>query len=219
MFYYLNGTLAHLDLNFAVIDCGGVGYKLTISGTTHAALAGKAQNTGTGVENSTVRLYTHMAVREDDIELFGFATETELSSFRMLISVSGVGPKAAISILSILTPEKFALAVCTDDKKAISKASGVGAKTAARIVLELRDKLQKEGGVLSAGAEDGLTGSTADGSISASGGKSRLSEAIDALMVLGYSRNEAMTVLRDIDTASMSLEAIIKEALKKLIRR
>lgn len=219
MFYYLNGTLAHLDLNFAVIDCGGVGYKLTISGTTHAALAGKAQNPGTGVENSTVRLYTHLAVREDDIELFGFATETELSSFRMLISVSGVGPKAAISILSILTPEKFALAVCTDDKKAISKASGVGAKTAARIVLELRDKLQKEGGALSAGAEDGPNGSTADGSVSASGGKSRLSEAIDALMVLGYSRNEAMTVLRDIDTASMSLEAIIKEALKKLMRR
>lgn len=215
MFYYLNGKLAHLDLNFAVIDCGGVGYKLTISGTTHSALAGKAQNTGTGIENSTVRLYTHMAVREDDIELFGFATETELSSFRMLISVSGVGPKAAISILSILTPEKFALAVCTDDKKAISKASGVGAKTAARIVLELRDKLQKESGAFSAGAEDGFAESTADVSV----GKSRLSEAIDALMVLGYSRNEAMTVLRDIDTASMNLEAIIKEALKKLMRR
>lgn len=220
MFYYLNGSLAHLDLNFAVIDCGGVGYKLTISGTTHAALAGKAQNTtGTVVEKNTVRLYTHMAVREDDIELFGFATETELSSFRMLISVSGVGPKAAISILSILTPEKFALAVCTDDKKAISKASGVGAKTAARIVLELHDKLQKEGGGLSAGGEDLPNGITADGSISVSGGKSRLSEAIDALMVLGYSRNEAMTVLRDIDTSSMSIEAIIKEALKRLMRR
>lgn len=219
MFYYLNGTLAHLDLSFAVIDCGGVGYKLTISGTTHAALAGKAQNTGTGVANNTVRLYTHMAVREDDIELFGFATETELSSFRMLISVSGVGPKAAISILSILTPEKFALAVCTDDKKAISKASGVGAKTAARIVLELHDKLKKEGGMLSTGTEDVTVGSEADGSVSVSGGKSRLSEAIDALMVLGYSRNEAMTALRDIDTSSMSIEAIIKEALKKLMRR
>lgn len=212
MFYYLKGTLAKLDINFAVIDCGGVGYKLTISGTSHEAL-GKKLSEGNEPE---VKLYAHLAVREDDVELFGFATETELSTFRMLISVSGVGPKAAMSILSILTPEKFALAACTNDTKAISKASGVGAKTAARIVLELHDKLQKQ--------MDALPQSelfdTADGAamVGIPNNKGKLAEAQDALMVLGYSRAEASSALKNIDVTGLDLEGIIKSALKNLMR-
>lgn len=212
MFYYLKGALAKLDVNFAVIDCAGVGYKLTISGTSHEAL-GKKLSEGSEPE---VKLYTHLAVREDDVELFGFATETELSTFRMLISVSGVGPKAAMSILSILTPEKFALAACTNDTKAISKASGVGAKTAARIVLELHDKLQKQMDTL----PPSELFDTADGAVTVGvpGNKGKLAEAQDALMVLGYSRSEASSALKNIDVTGLDLEGIIKAALKNLMR-
>lgn len=212
MFYYLKGRLAKLDINFAVIDCGGVGYKLTISGTSHEVL-GKKLSEGNEPE---VKLYTHLAVREDDVELFGFATETELSTFRMLISVSGVGPKAAMSILSILTPEKFALAACTNDTKAISKASGVGAKTAARIVLELHDKLQKQMDSLPRGDMLGASGGTS--AIGTGSGNGRLAEAQDALMVLGYSRAEASSALKNIDITGLDLEGIIKAALKNLMR-
>lgn len=210
MFYYLKGALAKLDINFAVIDCAGVGYKLTISGTSHEALGRKLAE---GSEPE-VKLYTHLAVREDDVELFGFATETELSTFRMLISVSGVGPKAAMAILSILTPEKFALAACTNDTKAISKASGVGAKTAARIVLELHDKLQKQ---MDALPQVELL-DTANGAVGTGINKGKLAEAQDALMVLGYSRSEASSALKNIDATGLDLEGIIKAALKNLIR-
>jgi Holliday junction DNA helicase RuvA len=153
-----------------------------------------------------------MAVREDGIELFGFASETELSSFKMLLSVSGVGPKAAISILSLLTPEKFALAVCTEDRKTISKANGIGPKTAARIILELKDKLLKETD-LSEAANASIE-STAP--LKTNSGK--LSEAQDALMVLGYSRSEALNALKNIDTQTLGLEEIIKRALKQLMK-
>ena len=139
MFYFIKGKLAVLEPNFAVIDAGGVGYKLTISSTTHDALPSLYTT-----QDPDVMLSTHLAVREDDVELFGFYSHQELSSFKMLTGVSGVGPKAAMAILSVFTPEKFALAVCTNDTKSIAKANGVGAKTAARIVLELQDKLMKE---------------------------------------------------------------------------
>ena len=142
MFYYLCGKLTLLKNDVAVIDVGGAGYKLTISGTTYEAMPANRSVK----EPPTVKLFTYLAVREDGIELFGFATETELATFKLLITVSGVGPKAAMSILSHLTPEKFALAVCTDDKKTISKANGIGPKTAARVILELKDKLMKENG-------------------------------------------------------------------------
>lgn len=207
MFYYIKGTLAMLDPSFAVIDAGGVGYKLTISTTTHDAMPPHL----TVSEPPVVKLYTHMAVREDGVELFGFGSHEELAAFKMLTSVSGVGPKAAMAILSIFTPEKFALAVCTNDTKAISKANGVGAKTAARIVLELQDKLMKET------PSDVLAGKTG-GSISAAPiGKGRLAEAQDALTVLGYTRAEAMSALSGIDPA-LELEEMIKQALKKLMR-
>ncbi len=157
--------------------------------------------------------FTHLAVREDGIELYGFATETELASFRLLISVSGVGPKAAMSILSLLTPEKFALAVCTDDKKTIAKANGIGPKTAARVILELKDKLMKEH------AGEDLSGySPSATTVVAGGSRGKLSEATDALVVLGYSRAEALAALKDIDTEKTELEEIIRLSLKKLMR-
>ena len=142
MFYYLSGKLTLLKNDLAVIDVGGVGYKLTISGTTYEAMPANRSVK----EPPIIKLFTYLAVREDGLELFGFATETELATFKLLITVSGVGPKAAMAILSHLTPEKFALAVCTDDKKTISKANGIGPKTAARVILELKDKLMKEAG-------------------------------------------------------------------------
>ena len=207
MFYYISGKLAHLEYGTAVIDAGGVGYRLTISGTTYDAMPPNRS-----VENPpVVRLYSHMAVREDGIELFGFATKTELEAFKLLISVSGVGPKAAMSILTLLTPEKFALAVCTDDKKTISKANGIGPKTAARVILELKDKLMKENPAASS-----MTASVAD--VPGGVGRGKLSEAVDALLVLGYSRAEAMNAIKDIDTDKIELEEIIRLALKKLMK-
>ncbi len=206
MFYYISGKLAAATPSFAVIDAGGVGYKLTISENTYNSLPPRHTQ-----DTPNAKLFTYMAVREDDVELFGFHSEAELSSFKMLLGVSGVGPKAAISILSLLTPEKFALAVCTEDRKTIAKASGIGPKTAARVILELKDKLMKETD-LSSAVNDSI-GTSAP--IPTNSGK--LSEAQDALMVLGYSRAEAQNVLKNIDTQSMGLEEIIKKALKMLM--
>lgn len=203
MFYHIAGEFVHIDESFAVIDCGGVGYRLTVSRNTATAL-------GTPGEGRRVKLFTSLQVREDDIELFGFADEAELAAFRLLISVSGVGPKAAMAILSLFNPDQLAIAVASEDTKAISRANGVGAKTAARVVLELKDKFGaipvtgKAGSIKTA---LGLTGGAAP-----SGGK--LGEALDALSVLGYSRAEASEAMRHIDTAALSVEQIITAALK-----
>ena len=202
MFHYIKGILTYTDASCAVVEAGGVGYKMTVSQTTHDRLPPL---------NGTVKLYSYMSVREDGIELYGFGSREELSVFRLLISVSGVGPKAAISILSTMTPDRFAYAVCTEDAKALSRAPGIGGKTAARIVLELKDKISK----------DQLTGDlaslkdlpTAKAPAGAASGKVR--EAEDALGVLGYSRAEIAAVLRDLDTAALSLEDIIKAALRR----
>ena len=208
MFYYLCGKLALLKNDLAVIDVGGAGYKLTISGTTYGAMPANRSVK----DPPTVKLFTYLAVREDGIELFGFATETELATFKLLITVSGVGPKAAMAILSHLTPEKFALAVCTDDKKTISKANGIGPKTAARVILELKDKLMKENPSLGASSLPEVN------TTAATGGRGKLNEAVDALLVLGYSRNEALTAIKDIEIDKLELEEIIRLALKKLMK-
>ena len=207
MFYYISGKLAHLEPTVAVIDAGGIGYKLTISGTTHAALPHHL----TTQEAPTVKLYTYMAVREDGIELFGFSSEDELSSFKLLITVSGVGPKAAISILSELTPAKLAIAICSDDKKAISRANGIGPKTAARIILELKDKLKGEAFI-------DTDGSITAEELSTSTPSGKRKDAEDALAVLGYSRSEASAALRTINTDTLEVNEIIRQALKKLMR-
>ncbi|MBR2347038.1 MAG: Holliday junction branch migration protein RuvA [Clostridia bacterium] len=208
MFFYISGKLAHLDPTFAVVDAGGVGYKLTISGSTHAAMPHRL----TVSEPPEVKLYSYMAVREDGVELFGFASEEELSSFKLLITVSGVGPKAALSILTQLTPQKLAIAICTEDKKAIAKANGIGPKTAARIVLELKDKLKQQT------VFEGDEALSLDEATDLGGSSSKRKDAEDALAVLGYSRNEASSVLRTIDTQSLELDEIIRQALKKLMR-
>lgn len=207
MFYYISGKLALLEPNMAVVDAGGVGYHFTITQTTYAAMPPHRSAS----EAPTVRLYSYMAVREDGIELFGFASEEELSSFKLLISVSGVGPKAAVSILSLLTPQKLSLAICTEDRKAIAQASGVGPKTAARIILELKDKLNKES-VLS--TEEAGEATVLD----AVKPSNKLSDAQDALTVLGYSRSEAVNVLKGIDTTNLEVDDIIRLALKKLMK-
>ncbi len=206
MFYYISGTLAALEPSFAVVDAAGVGYKMTISQSTYDAMPPHLSVK----EPPVVRLYSYLAIREDDIELFGFMTLEELSAFKMLITVSGVGPKAAISILSTLSPTKLAIAVCTDDKKAISKASGIGPKTAARIILELKDKLKNQ--------VDGEEFDDDDELLNTSSKANHLNDAADALAVLGYSKNEAMSALRGIDTEHLELDAIIKQALKKLMK-
>ena len=196
------------DRGFAVVDVGGVGYKLTVSGTTYDRMPPHLSVS----EPPEVKLYTYMSVREDDVELFGFASENELASFKMLLGVSGVGPKAAISILSLLTPEKLALAVCTEDRKTIAKANGIGPKTAARVILELKDKLLKQTDIEATASAVMETGTQ---KMPTNSGK--LAEAQDALMVLGYTRAEAQNVLKNIDTQSLGLEEIIKKALKMLM--
>ena len=209
MFYYISGRLAHLDLSFAVVDAGGVGYKMTISQTTYGNLPHRS-----GAEElPKVTLYTYMAVREDGVELFGFDTTDELEAFKLLITVSGVGPKAAIAILSQLTPHKLTLAICSEDKKAIAQANGIGPKTAARIILELKDKLKKSGFStveMGANAEDLM--------VSDIPATSKMTDAQDALMALGYTRNEASAVLRTIETTALELDDIIRLALKKIMK-
>lgn len=206
MFYYVTGPLTKLLPNLAVIEAGGVGYALTISETTHAALAPLWDSRAP----KNAKLYTYLAVREDGVDLFGFFSEEELASFRLLTSVSGVGPKAGISILSTMTPEKLALAICTEDRKALAKANGIGAKTAARIILELKDKLSKES-LSVAESENGAVSAPAVGS------SGKLSEATDALMVLGYTRAEALNALKSVNVEALPLEDIIRASLKKLM--
>ncbi len=201
MYYYISGELALTEPSVAVIDAGGVGYKLTISGNTLGYLAGK--------NGSRVKLFTYLAVREDAMELYGFSSLEELSAFKMLISVSGVGAKSAVSILSLMSPERFATAVMTGDSKSISKAQGIGAKTAARIVLELKDKVKKE-----LSAEEG-TDIFSEEDTGAS--QNNISEATNALMVLGYTRAEAMYALKGADPTA-ELETLIKNALAKLMK-
>jgi len=204
MFYYIKGPLAYKDASTAVVEAGGVGYKMTVSQTTINSLP---------AVGGTVKLYTHMSVREDGVELFGFYSLDELSAFKLLINVSGVGPKVAVSILSYLTPDKFILAISSEDAKTLSKANGVGAKTAARIILELKDKLPALGSVSMGDVSAGAVASSASG-----GASSELSDAIEALSAIGYTRSEIMTALRGVDTSNMSLEEIFKTATKKLMK-
>ena len=208
MFYYVKGELVYREPTVAVIDCGGVGYKMTVSLLTSDALSSKV--------GETVRLFTHLSVREDGVELFGFISNDELNVFRLLTSVSGVGPKAGMAILSILSADRVLYAVCTEDTKALAKASGVGGKTAARIVLELKDKVSKD-----AFRAAGMNVAAPDGSMKKQvpvGGSGKLSEATDALSALGYDRSDILSALRGIDIEKLSLEQIITAALKKFIK-
>ena len=200
MFYYVSGTVAHMGPYLAVIDCGGVGYACRTTNTTQAQL--RVGEKG--------KLYTYLNVREDAMELYGFATQEELNLFQLLLSVSGVGPKAALSILSSSTPANLALSIITGDEKALTCAPGIGKKIAQRVILELKDKLAK-GQTIAAGESYGGTGVTVIP-------ENKLSEASAALAVLGYSQSEIGAALKGIDLDSLTLEQIIKEALKKMMK-
>lgn len=201
MFYYLNGTVAELDANLAVIDCGGVGYACATTNYTLSQLK----------KGEKAKLYTYMNVREDAVELFGFASQSELHSFKLLLAVSGVGPKAALAILSGNTPANLAMAVVMGDEKALTAVPGIGKKIAQRIILELKDKLAKE--------QDSFNDSAVGGTQSAapvSGDKMR--EAAAALGVLGYSTAEVASALKGIDINALPLEEIIRQALKRMVK-
>ena len=202
MFYSLKGILTVIRPSFAVIECTGVGYKINISENTYKALV--------SFENKEVTAYTYLKVSEDAFELYGFKDETELDLFKMLISVSGVGPKAGIAILSALTCEKLVTAISQGDAKAISKAQGIGSKTAARIVLELKDKVAKGGFDIEAVSELTATESAPKGT--------KANDVLDTLVVLGYKRGEAQAVIRSIDVENMGLEDAVRAALNKLSR-
>ena len=207
MFYYVKGELVHTEPSLAVIDCSGVGYAMTVSQTTSSALTRLD-------DKKSVKLLTHLIVREDGVELFGFYTSEELRLFKMLITVSGVGPKAAISILSTASVTDLIRAIVTGNQKAISSAQGVGPKTAARVILELKDKL--------GGGEFDLSGS--DESVSTAitdtiNSTSKLRDAENALLVLGYGKSDIASVLKTIDTQKYELEDIIKLALAKFMKK
>lgn len=200
MFYYVQGTVAHLAPNLAVIDCGGVGYACRTTTNTLSSLSrGKVH-----------KLYTFLYVKEDIFELYGFATEGELNSFQMLLGVSGVGPKAALAILSYNSPEGLAMAIVSGNEKALTSAPGIGKKIAQRIILELKDKMAK-GQLTISGMESFSGGSTFIP-------EDKTSEASAALAVLGYSQQEIMLALKGLDLEGLTLEEIIKQCLKKMVK-
>ena len=199
MFYYLEGTVALLQQGLAVIDCGGVGYACHASQNTVGRLKMGAR----------AKLLTHLNVREDIFELYGFIDEEERSCFEMMLGVSGVGPKAALSILSVAPPDRLALSIITGDEKLLTQAPGIGKKIAQRIILELRDKMSKE--QLEAGASAAPAAQAL-----AAGAANHTQEAVAALMVLGYSQAEALTAMKGLDTAHMEADEIIRQSLKKL---
>ena len=197
MFYSLTGTLVYKDTKRAAVSCGGVAYKCFISFATASALPKLGEE---------VMLFTHLAVREDALDLYGFTTERELATFELVTGVSGVGPKVGLAILSDISPDAFALAVATGDYKTITKAQGVGPKLAQRIVLELKDKVSSSVGELS----------EADGYAGVSGG-TETADAIAALTSLGYTRSEAAQAIGKLDP-SLSLEDKIKKGLALVAR-
>ena len=197
MFYYLEGIVSDIDINLAVIDCGGVGYAVNTTANTLSRLKTKEK----------AKLYISEYIKEDCFDLYGFATLSERRCFEMLLTVSGIGPKAAQAILSTSTPEALAMAIMNGDEKAITVAQGVGKKIAQRVILELKDKVSKEANVVAAEMPAVLTPADSD---------SR-SDAVAALMVLGYSAPEINGVLRRMDVSGMTTEQIVKIALKNLM--
>lgn len=198
MFAYIRGKLEYKYNDYVVVEANGVGYKIYTSLTT-------VQN-AEAVGNE-VKIYTHLHVREDIMNLYGFLTQEELGMFELLLGVSGVGPKAAISMISSLSPSKFGLSVITNDYKSLTKAQGVGNKMAQRIVLELKDKINKTDLASTFNDKDEVVNSKDN---------SRFSEAISALIVLGYTASESNDAVTSVYSEDMDLESIIKNALKAL---
>lgn len=201
MFYSITGRVVHRDTQSVAVETGGVAFQCSTTLSTLKTI---------GEKGSTATLYTYLNVREDALDLFGFATEQEMECFKLLISVSGVGPKAALSILSELTPDKLALCLATGDSKSITRAQGVGPKLAQRVVLELKDKLAKGLELPADSPEIQAAGlAAADGNAA---------EAVSALVMLGYSQSEAAVAVSKLDGA-LPVEELIKQALKQLARQ
>lgn len=202
MFYSITGNIICSDTNSVAVECGGVGFKCFTTINTLKKIGGNG---------SKVTLYTHLNVREDALDLFGFADSTELDFFKLLISVSGVGPKAALAILSELSPDRLALCIASGDNKAITKAQGVGPKIAQRIILELKDKVK---GMATEQENASYDLSAAEAASSSSAG----AEAVSALVALGYAQSEAAVVIGKLDP-SLTVEEMIKQAFKMLAGR
>ena len=198
MIAYIKGKLEVKTKDYIIIDVNGIGYKIFMSDTSINELE----------KGKEVKIYTYMRVREDDISLYGFLNNEELVTFELLISVGGIGAKSAISILSNITPSKFALAVITNDINTLKKLPGIGAKTAQRIILELKDKMKTDNAI----ETEETTIKTAIKL------DNKANDAIEALCVLGYARKDIETVLGKIDTQSLTVEEIIKQGLKYLGR-
>lgn len=201
MFYYLDGTVAEILPYLAVIDCGGVGYACKTTNNTLSRLK----------KGQRGKVYTFLNVGDGIFDLYGFATLNELNSFKLLLGVSGVGPKAALAVLSSGTPETLAMAIVTGDEKALTAAPGIGKKIAQRIILELKDKMSKE-------TVGGLDFSGGRGTPAAPLFSNKASEAAQALAVLGYSTQEAAQALKGVDVENLALEEIIRQSLKKMVR-
>ena len=195
MFYYLEGTAAVIGPNLAVIDIGGAGYACVTSMNTLSKLE----------SGKKAKLYTYCYIKEDAFDIYGFYDLGEKRCFELLIGVSGVGPKAAISVLSSSTPEALALAIAGDDETALTKAPGIGKKIAQRIILELKDKVSREASALK------VTGYVAPRGDAAG---SKQQDAAAALAVLGYAQGEISAAMRGVDINSLSVEEIVREVLK-----
>ena len=197
MLAYIKGILAEKNKNYVVIDVGGLGYKIFMAETAIEKI---------GEIDNNVKVFTHYHVREDDISIYGFLSNEELRMFELLISVSGVGAKSAISMLSNIEPSSFAIAVISNDTTEIVKIPGIGAKTAARIILELKDKLKKEEGF----TEAKISVKEKNQNIET------ISEAISALQVLGYQKKDIEKAFEKIDKEGSSVEDLIKKGLNQL---
>ncbi len=200
MFSYINGILMNKSNNFIVIDVGGIGFKIYMSQTAMQKL---------GEIGQTVKIYIHMHVAENDLSLYGFITDEELRMFELLVSVSGIGSKSAMNMLSSISPSSFALAVISNDITKLVKIPGVGKKTAQRIVLELKDKLETEDAINDEAIEDSEIKTNINENVT---------EAIAALKVLGYSKTEIEKVFEKIDKTNLTVEELIKKGLNLLAR-
>ncbi len=204
MLAYIKGILEIKTKGYIVVEAGGLGYKIFMPESTIA---------NTGNIGDKVQIYTFMRVREDDVSLYGFLTNEELRMFELLLSVSGIGAKGALGILSNITPSQFALAVISNDVAILKKVPGIGPKTAQRAILELKDKLKKEQEISIAEGEDT---SNIEQVIKED---EKVSEAISALQVLGYSKREIVEALQTIEVTSLSVEDIIKKGLANLAKK
>ena len=200
MFYYIEGIVSLIDGTLAVVDCGGVGYAVntTTNSLSRVRMGEKA------------RFYTCTIIREDCFDIYGFATQDEKRCFELLTGVSGVGPKAAQSILSSNTPEALSLAILSGNEKALTVVPGIGKKIAQRLILELKDKLS--------GSWDDSAGISGTPANAGAVGGDKLSDAAAALAVLGYGSNEIAAALKGIDVASLAVEDIVRQALKKMMK-